>query len=70
MAVALERVDWERALGELRRLAQAKGGDVSRRHLADASSLSALFEGDFRVGAARIGAHAGEPGALEHLAEV
>ncbi|MEP7121867.1 MAG: hypothetical protein ABJE95_13185 [Byssovorax sp.] len=54
MTVPLDRIDWERALEELRRLTREQGGGVSRRRLADASSLSALFEGDYRVGAARI----------------
>lgn len=54
MALALDRIDWGRALDELRRLAHERGGGVSRRHLADASSLSALFEGDFRVGVSRL----------------
>jgi tetratricopeptide (TPR) repeat protein len=54
MAVPLDRIDWERALEELRRLARERDGGASRRRLADASSLSALFEGDHRVGAARI----------------
>lgn len=49
----LQRVDWGRAIEELRVAARA-GGPAARRRLADASSLSALYEGDFRVGAARI----------------
>src|SRR4051812_37130853 len=54
MTLPLERIDWERALDELRRLTRERDGAAYRRRLADASSLSALFEGDFRVGAARL----------------
>ncbi len=54
MPLDLDRIDWERALDELRRITRERGGGLSRRHLADASSLSALFEGDFRVGASRL----------------
>jgi tetratricopeptide (TPR) repeat protein len=54
MALSLDRIDWERALDELRRLTREQDGGASRRRVADASSLSALFEGDYRVGAARL----------------
>ena len=55
-ALDLDRVDWARALDELRRLAREQGAAAGPRGAASPTrrGLSALFEGDFRVGAARV----------------
>jgi tetratricopeptide (TPR) repeat protein len=52
--IALDRVRWSDALAALSERYRSEGSPASRRLLADASSLSALFDPDFASAAERV----------------